>query len=429
MSKVTLESLGCKLNQAEIEALADRLASRGHVVTDSVAEADVYVLNTCTVTHVADRKSRQALRSARRANPSARIFATGCYARRATEEVGRLGVVDAIVGEAEGDSLLEAIEHHGCRRSAAPAGNESVAWGRTRSLVKIQEGCSDFCSFCVVPYTRGPGRSRTEDDVVAEVNAKVGAGHQEVVLTGTKLGEYRANAHGSAGLRELIRRVLDETKVERLRLSSLQPADLGSEMLALWRDDRLCPHLHVPLQSGSDAILHLMNRPYSLAEFENAVCEAREAIPGLSITTDLLVGFPGEGESEFDESYRFCERLGFAGIHVFPYSRRQDTLAATMPGQVDDGTKKQRSAKMLGMSRRSARQFRSRFLGRTMMVLWEDMSDDGLWSGHTANYLRVYAKTDEGLAGKMLAARVTGEYADGLGGEMVNGGSNGGYSR
>jgi threonylcarbamoyladenosine tRNA methylthiotransferase MtaB len=223
----------------------------------------------------------------------------------------------------------------------------------------------------------------------------------------------------------MIRRILAETKVERLRLSSLQPADLTPELLALWQNDCLCPHLHLPLQSGSHTILRQMHRPYSLAEYESAVCQAREAIPDLSVTTDVLVGFPGEGEGEFEESYRFCERMGFAGIHVFPYSKRPDTAAAAMPGQIDDRVKKQRSSGMMALARRSAREFRSRFLGQTMPVLWEDISDDGLWSGHTANYLRVCAKSEEGLAGKILPVRITEEYADALRGEMVNGGYDG----
>jgi threonylcarbamoyladenosine tRNA methylthiotransferase MtaB len=424
MSRVALESLGCKLNQAEIEALADRLAGRGHMLTDSVAGADVYVLNTCTVTHIADRKSRQALRAARRSNPQARIIATGCYARRAPQDLARLGV-DVITGNAEDDEVVAAIEGNGRVRTAGQADDSAGIWGRTRSLVKIQEGCHDFCSFCVVPYTRGPGRSRTPDDILAEVKDKTTRGQKEVVLTGTKLGDYRCNGHGSAGLSELVRRILAETKVERLRLSSLQPADLTPELLMLWRDGRLCPHLHLPLQSGSDTILRRMHRPYSLAEYESAVRQARDAIPDLSITTDVLVGFPGESDSEFEESYQFCEKTGFAGTHVFPYSKRPGTPAAEMPGQVDDKTKKQRSARMMALGKRSAGRFRSQFLGRTMPVLWEDSSADGLWSGHTANYLRVHAGSDERLSGKMLAVRVVEEYADGLWGEMVNGGYDG----
>jgi threonylcarbamoyladenosine tRNA methylthiotransferase MtaB len=213
--------------------------------------------------------------------------------------------------------------------------------------------------------------------------------------------------------------------VERLRLSSLQPANLTPEMIELWRNNRLCPHLHLPLQSGSDTILRQMHRPYSLAEYEVAVCQARDAIPDLSITTDLLVGFPGEGESEFEESYRFCERMGFAAIHVFPYSKRPGTPAATMPGHIDVKVKKQRTARMMALGKQSARLFQSRFLGRTMVVLWEDDSGEGLWSGYTANYLRVYAQSDKNLANQMLAVKLVEEYADGLVGEIVNGGYDG----
>jgi threonylcarbamoyladenosine tRNA methylthiotransferase MtaB len=424
MSKVTLESLGCKLNQAEIEALADRLAGRGHELAWSAAEADAYVLNTCTVTHIADRKSRQALRAARRINPKLRIIATGCYARRAPGDLARLGVVDAIVDSPEDETLVGAIEG-GRVRTCGRTGDGTAGWSRMRSLVKIQEGCSDFCSFCVVPYTRGPGRNRKPDDILSEVKNKAARGYREVVLTGTKLGDYRWNGHGSPGLPELVRRILADTKVERLHLSSLQPADLTPELLELWQDSRLCPHLHLPLQSGSEAILRQMHRPYSLAGYESAVRQAREAIPDLSITTDMLVGFPGEGDSDFEESYRFCERMGFAAIHVFPYSRRPGTMAAEMPGQVDDRTRKRRSARMMALGQRGAGRFRSRFLGRTMPVLWEDRSADGLWSGHTANYLRVYVKTGEDLAGRLLAVRVVEEYADGLRGELMNGGCDG----
>ncbi|MDM8001094.1 MAG: MiaB/RimO family radical SAM methylthiotransferase [Dehalococcoidia bacterium] len=425
MSRVALESLGCKLNQAEMEALSDRLANRGHEIAESLAVADVYVLNTCTVTHIADRKSRQALRAARRNNRGLRIIATGCYARRAPQDLARLGVVDAFVSRPEDAGMVRAIEDGGRVRTAGRDGDRPGGWGRVRSLVKIQEGCGDFCTFCVVPYTRGRGRSRTPDDIVAEVRDRVANGHREVVLTGTKPGDYRSNGQGSAGLRELVRRILAETTVERLRLCSLQPGDLTAELLELWQDDRLCPHLHLPLQSGSEVTLRRMNRPYTVEEYEAAICRAREAIPDLAITTDILTGFPGETALDFEESYRFCQRMDFARIHVFPYSKRPGTAAAVMPGQVDDGTRKHRSARMISLAQQSARRFRSRFLGRTLQVLWEDLSGEGFWRGHTGNYLPVYTKCPERLAGKSLAVRLCKEYADGLLGEIVNGGSDG----
>ena len=422
MSKVALESLGCKLNQAEMEHLARLLIGRGHMVVASAEEADAYVLNTCTVTHIADRKSRQALRSARRANPRALVIATGCYARRAPEELKRLGVVDTVQGDNEGDRLVSAIEGNGRAQSTEAAGDGMSHWGRTRSLVKIQEGCSDFCSFCVVPYTRGIGRSRPLNEIVGDVKDRVAGGHKEVVLTGTKLGDYRLNGHDSSGLPGLIQLILGETEVERLRLSSLQPQDLTPEMIDLWRDERLCPHLHMPLQSGSESILRRMNRPYSVSEYQEAVRQVRDAVPDLAITTDVLVGFPGEGEGEFEESYRFCEKIGFAGIHVFPYSKRPDTVAATMAEHVEERIKKHRSGRMMALARRSARQFRSRFIGRTMTVLWEDKSGESLWSGRTDNYLRVFARSEDDLAGRMQAARMLAEHSDGLIGEIVQGG-------
>jgi threonylcarbamoyladenosine tRNA methylthiotransferase MtaB len=246
-----------------------------------------------------------------------------------------------------------------------------------------------------------------------------------VVLTGTKLGDYAGNGHGPAGLPGLVRRILAQTAVERLRLSSVQPADLTPEFLSLWRDERLCPHLHLPLQSGSDAVLRRMHRPCSRADYERAVGQAREAIPDLSITTDVLVGFPGETEEEFEESCRFCDSMKFAAIHVFPYSRRPGTPAAAMPAQVQDGLKRQRGARMAALGRAAAARFRSAFPGRTMAVLWEEPSAGGLWTGHAANYLRVYARSGEDLAGRILAVRIAEEYADGVGGEIVNGGHHG----
>ncbi len=430
MSIVALESLGCKLNQAEMESLADRLAGRGHDLTGDVSLADAYVLNTCSVTHVADRKSRQALRAARRACPGALVVAAGCYARRAPEELRRLGVVDAIVPGTEGDRAIEAIE--GAARPTPGAGGHvrtprPAAGGlpvRTRSLVKVQEGCGDRCTFCVVPWTRGPGRSRAADDVLADIRRRVAAGHREVVITGTKLGSYGGNG-GRAGLPGLVARILDQTTVERLRLSSVQPDDLTREFLSLWQDKRLCPHLHLPLQSGSEAVLRRMSRPYSPADFERAVSRAREAIPDLAITTDVLVGFPGETEGEFEEGRRFCDTMCFAGIHVFPYSRRPGTPAAGMPGQVLSEVKKRRSAAMMALGQAAAARFRSHFRGRTLAVLWEEAAADGLWSGHAANHLRVYARSRADLGGKLVAVRLGGEYADGVGGQIANGGHHG----
>jgi len=422
MSRVALQSLGCKLNQAETESFARQLLDRGHELTGSAEEADIFILNTCTVTHVADRKTRHLLRWARRNNPGALIAAVGCYAQRAPEELIRLGVVDLVLDNRDKCRLVDLLE--GTRRQ----GNKEVVaphpdhGGRTRSLVKIQEGCASYCSFCIVPYTRGEERSLPLEEVIGDIEERVAAGYQEVVLTGTKIGAYRLDGESHGGLARLAEHILLRTKAKRLRLSSLQPRDLTPELTELWTDERVCPHLHLPLQSGSRTVLQRMKRGYSLADYKRAVSLARAAIPDLAVTTDVIVGFPGEGEKDFVEAYRFCESMGFADIHVFPYSLRRGTAAAEMPDQVDERIKKERSRHMLALARQSARHFKEQFLGQTMSVLWENKVDETTWSGLTANYLRVFTESEQDLTNRLLETRLIGEHAHGLLGQLTNGG-------
>jgi threonylcarbamoyladenosine tRNA methylthiotransferase MtaB len=277
---------------------------------------------------------------------------------------------------------------------------------RTRSLVKVQEGCSKFCSYCVVPMVRGRVRSLPADEVVSEVRARVERGYREVVLTGTQIGSYRN------GIEFLIQRILDETEVRRLRLSSLQPPDITNELLSLWQKYPriLCRHIHLPLQSGSDVMLQRMGRQYSTEIYQQAVARIREAIPDVSITTDLIVGFPGETDKEFAESYQFCQRMAFANIHVFPYSKRSGTHAAQMPEQVDEQVKKQRSTQMLKLAKQDAYNFREKFMGRTMLVLWEHESNDSTWEGLTDNYIRVVARSNESLQNSLIPALLGSEH-------------------
>ncbi len=426
MNKVALETLGCKLNQAETESLTRQLLDRGYQLVESPREADIYVLNTCTVTHIADRKARHLLRSALHSNPEMLVVAIGCYAQRAPQELRQLGVVDIILGNEEKNHLVEILEDR-----LGKAGNQiekearnllfdNDHWGRTRSLVKIQEGCNDFCSFCIVPYIRGRERSLPPEKVLEEIKTRVAAGYKEVTLTGTKIGAYRWNGKDSNGLLRLIECILTETEIRHLRLSSLQPQDLTPEFLKLWTDERLCPHLHLPLQSGSKAILPQMRRQYSIAEYEKSIFLAREAIPDLAITTDILIGFPGEGEREFEESYHFCEKMGFAHIHVFPYSPRLGTAAAKMPHQVGEKVKKERSQRMLALAQRSTQQFRGQFLGQTTPVLWESETEPGVWNGLTANYLRVFTRSKEDLTNRLLPVKLIAEHSRGLLGELIS---------
>jgi threonylcarbamoyladenosine tRNA methylthiotransferase MtaB len=412
--RLALETLGCKLNQAESDSIRRQFFKAGYQITQSPAEADIYILNTCTVTHIADRKARHRLRQVRHANPQALIIATGCYAQRAPAELKGAGV-DLVMGNRQKGYLPQLLEAE--RKGGDISSPCSHPQSRTRALVKIQDGCNSCCTFCIVPSVRGREYSISPELVLAEVKARVAEGYREVVLTGTNIGSCQWN--GNEGLPSLIKHILNETGIERLRLSSLQPQELTSGLLELWeKDERLCPHLHIPLQSGSDKVLQWMGRRYSIADFERAVSLAREAIPDVDITTDILVGFPGEGEGEFEESYRFTERVGFANIHVFSYSPRPTTRAAGMSHQVEGRVKKWRSQRMLALAQRSAHHFRERFLGRTMPVLWEGEKERGIWRGLTPNYLRVFVRSEAPLSNCLLPVKLVSEYKGELWGEL-----------
>ena len=415
--KVALDSLGCKLNQAETELLARQLAGAGYRLVSTADKADVYILNTCTVTHIADRKSRRLLRLAHRQNPEARLVVTGCYAERAPREVAQIEGVDLVLGNEQKPHLLRLLEESGylnrsgCRDSV----NRHYNGSRTRAFVKVQDGCHNFCAYCIVPLVRGTEESVPVEQVVADLRQRVDEGCKEAVLTGTEIGSY---SYGGANLKELIECILAETAVTRLRLSSLQPQEISPEFIGLWRDSRICPHFHLSLQSGSDRVLSRMKRRYSTADYQQAVSLIREVVPEAAITTDIIVGFPGETEAEFGESYDFCRRMGFARIHVFPYSARQGTEAVQMPHQVGDKVKKQRSQKMLALAGESARNFRQRFLGRTMPVLWEKRNR-GIWSGLTDNYIKVYTRSSEDLTNNLMPVKLGEVRGDGVWGEMV----------
>jgi threonylcarbamoyladenosine tRNA methylthiotransferase MtaB len=409
---VALDTLGCKLNQAETEALAERLVQAGYRLVSSVAEADIYILNTCTVTHIADRKSRHLLRLAHRRNADAVIVATGCYAQRVPEKLAQIDGVSLVLGNDAKMNLPQILEESGYLRRtgrAESAGRHHNGF-RTRAFIKTQDGCNNSCAYCIVPLVRGREKSLPAEQVISEIRVKVADGYREVVLTGTEVGAYH---YDGLGLRGLLGRILSETNVIRLRLSSLQPNEITPELIELWRDPRLCLHLHLSLQSGSDSVLGRMRRRYDIEDYNRAVALIRSIVPDVAITTDVIVGFPGESDSEFEESYSFCQKMGFARIHVFPFSPRPGTEAAKMKGQVDARVKKQRSDKMLALAEESAKNFRKRFLGGSMPVLWEQKSN-GVWSGLTANYIRVYTKSSEDLTNKITEVKLERIYKDGM---------------
>ncbi|MBN1640700.1 MAG: tRNA (N(6)-L-threonylcarbamoyladenosine(37)-C(2))-methylthiotransferase MtaB [Anaerolineae bacterium] len=401
--RVYLESLGCKLNQCERDALARQFADAGYTVVGDPVDADLCVVNTCAVTHVAARKSRRLLRHLQRLNPDAKLVATGCSVNLGEEAL----CADLAVRNEDKGNLVALVEDRIEGWGLSPAAADVLVdddglHARTRPMVKIQDGCDNACAYCIVHILRGKQRSRPRDEIVDEVGALVRAGYHEVVLTGVHVGSYGRDSGDTLG--GLVRALLATPGPVRLRLSSIEPWDIEPGFFGLWADPRLCRHLHLPLQSGCDRTLRRMNRSYEAAEYAALVQQARAAIPDLALTTDVIAGFPGETEDEFAESAAFVERLAFARLHVFAYSPRPGTPAAEMPDQVDPQIARARAAELRAIGLRSGEAFRRQFLGRSLPVLWETRAPDGRWSGLTDNYIRVYAPCDADLANTVRSA-------------------------
>ncbi len=406
---IRVDSIGCRLNISEIEEMARCFAGAGHRLVGPGEPADLYVFNTCTVTHVAARKSRQIIRQMRRANPKAAVVVTGCYAELSPAEIEALGV-DMVVGNGQKDQLPNLLAEAGLLRDAEPvpaadASPHSLSLveegSHTRAFIKVQDGCDNRCTFCIVTLARGGSRSRPIKEVIAEINRLVALGYQEAVLSGVHLGSYGQDSGDPQGLSNLVRAILADTDLPRLRLSSLEPWDLNPNFFELWQNERLLPHLHLPLQSGADSVLRRMARRTSQAQFAGLVQAAQDTIPDLSITTDIIVGFPGETETEFAQSLAFVEKMAFAKLHIFRYSRREGTAAATMKGQLPSPVIQTRSRRMHALNADLERAFRRKFIGRRMAVLWESSEPYGFgrqWSGLTGNYLRVVTQTQAGVA-------------------------------
>jgi threonylcarbamoyladenosine tRNA methylthiotransferase MtaB len=416
--KIALSALGCKLNLAETELLAHRFREEGHTITTSIDDADIYILNTCTVTHTADAKSRQLLRKIHRRNPNVILVATGCYAQRMPEAFAQIEGIRLITSNDEKLNLPVILKKSGFLHKPGTITPQrlykNIPGSRTRSFIGIQDGCSNFCSYCIVPFVRGKETSLPADDVLKQIKDRVSGGIKEIVLTGTEIGSYDNNG---VKLRELLVRVLTESDIQRLRLSSLQPDEITPGLLDLWNDRRLCPHFHISLQSGSDTVLKRMNRRYDTTVFRKTVSLIRSRLPDVAITTDIITGFPGETDEEYQASFEMCREMGFTRIHVFPYSRRPETAAATMPAQVMDSVKTQRNRNLGILSRESAESYRQGFTGRAMDVLWETQSG-GIWSGYTGNYIRIYTRSKNDLANKITRVTLQELYKDGMWGKI-----------
>ena len=416
---VAIETHGCKLNQADSDTLARQFVEAGYRLASANDPADVYVLNSCTVTHVADRKARHSLRAARRRNPQATIIATGCYAQRSPEDLRLLDEVDIVAGNTDKATLVQMIADER-DEALVPSvlGDEAVGIGpgvlKTRAMVKIQEGCDQVCAYCIVPKVRGRERSIPPEALTTEINRHVASGYKEIVLTGTQLGSYGFDLEGTS-LAKLLKRILSETDVVRLRVSSLQPQEIDEELLDLWSDSRLCPHFHIPLQSGSAEVLKRMRRRYTRRGYRDAVELVRQGVPDVAITADVIAGFPGETAAEFEETFDICEEMAFADAHVFPYSPRPGTSAAYLNDRVAPQVKSERVRRLLGLVEAQARQFRKSILGGVRPVLWETTRTFGgqtRWSGLTDNYVRVVAPSDRELTNCITQARLLTQEED-----------------
>ncbi len=416
--KVHLESVGCKLNQSEMQALARDFVQAGYRLAQASQEADLFVVNTCTVTQPADKKSRQLIRRLRRANPTARIIVTGCYAEMSPQELRAVDGIDLIVGNQDKERLVEMAGTLVDWETGRLVDWETGKLGHIRAFIKIQDGCNNQCAYCIVSLARGRERSRPREEILEEIEALVAIGYKEVVLTGVHIGGYGMDL--GTGLGQLVEAILTETALPRLRLSSIEPWDLDLSLLRLWQNPRLCRHLHLPLQSGCDATLQRMRRRYTTSPYAHLVAAARRSIPNLAVTTDVIVGLPGETAEEFAASLSFVEEMEFARTHVFKYSARPGTAAAEMPHQVPYAEKKRRSETMLELARASSQSFHRRFLGRRMEVLWEMRcrDDKQAWSGLTDNYIRVMAGSELDLANTITSTRLVGLVEGGMRGEV-----------
>ncbi len=414
--KVHLRMVGCRLNQSEIDSMARQLRGLGHEIVDSPADAEHFIVNTCAVTNEATKTSRKLIRDFQRANPAGETTVTGCYAQIAPHEIGRLPGVRRLVSNGDKSQLVSLLTGESIDIFDSEPHERDGPLGRTRAFVKAQDGCDNACTFCVTTIARGGGRSRTIADVLREVNYLRRAGYQEAVLTGVHLGSYGHDLSDGAGLSKLVKALLRDTDMPRIRLSSLEPWDLAPDFFSLWEDRRLCRHLHLPLQSGCDDTLRRMRRNTSQRQFRALAAAAKAAIPQLRLTSDVIVGFPGETEAEFDQSERFIREMDFGGLHVFRYSSRPGTPASRMKHQISDRVKKARSARLLKLSTQMERRFAESLNGSENDVLWEQVSGASpagfIMTGYSDNYMRVRATHPRDLSNVITRTQL-GAYTDG----------------
>ena len=408
MKKAAFYTLGCKVNQYETEAMAELFADAGYEVCDFSEKADVYVINTCSVTNMGDRKSRQVIRRAKKTNPDAIVAVTGCYAQTAPDEILGIDGVNIVIGTKGRGDIVRLVED---AATGTPVNcvsdimtnhefeelNIKRYMNRTRAFIKIQEGCSQFCSYCIIPYARGPVRSRPSDEVVCEVKRLAQNGYKEIILVGIHVASYGKDLTDT-NLEKLIAELDGIDGIERIRLSSIEPMTLDQKFIdSIKASKKLCHHFHISLQSGCDETLKRMNRKYTSDQFAGIVDGIRDAFPDAAVTTDIMVGFPGETDGEFAQTLEFVRKTGFADAHIFQYSRRKGTPAAKRADQISPEVKEKRAKVIAEITEKSRDAFLSRFVGKTMRVLFEQRAADGMFEGKTDNYITVHAPSDADL--------------------------------
>lgn len=428
MKKAALHNLGCKVNAYETEAMQHLLEEAGYEIVPFTQKADVYVINTCSVTNMADRKSRQMLHKAKKNNPDSIVVAAGCYVQTSEKEVLNDLSVDIVIGNDRKHDLVRLLEEY-----SLDSVNDTVddindgkhdfeelfidqTKEHTRAFIKVQDGCNQFCSYCIIPYARGRVRSRRFENVIAEVERLAANGFKEVVLTGIHLSSYGVDFEEAVGLLELIQAVNSVKGIERIRLGSLEPKIVTEHFASeLSKLDKICPHFHLSLQSGCDATLKRMNRKYTTKEYERGCELLRKYFVHPAITTDVIVGFPGETEEEFEQTKAYLEHIHFYEMHIFKYSKRKGTRAAVMPDQIDEQIKAARSEKLIALGHDMSKEFRKFYIGKNEEALFEEkavIGDKEYFVGYTKEYVKVAKETDENLENQIVSGRISGMLTD-----------------
>lgn len=435
MAKIAFYTLGCKVNQADTASMENLFLRSGHQLVSFDGEADVYIINTCVVTNTGQRKSRQTIHRAIRKNPNALIVVTGCYPQTAAEEVKAIAGVDMIIGNQDRAQIVQLVEERLAHRQTdtldavhkltASTAFEEMAAGditdKTRAFLKIQEGCNQFCTYCIIPYARGPLRSRSLESIRTETQRLISAGFKEIVLIGIHLGCYGKENAGGPTLYDAVKTVLEVPGVQRLRLGSLESVEVEPRLLTLMQEDaRFCRHLHLPLQSGCDKTLQAMHRPYTTAKFQTLLADIKTKVPDIAITTDVIVGFPGETEADFETTCKFAESCGFSKMHIFPFSARKGTPAEKFAGAVTEAVKKERADILGEIDETMHKTFLQAMVGQNAEVLFEQPAGEDYFEGLTGNYQRVFVKSGgRNMGGEILPVKITAFDGEKLLGEII----------